>query len=137
MVVISPNKEGKNKLNKNIDGPSQQPTKRQPSYNISCSLNKSLYSHNLYKLKIHVSITALDLHCRTGQSGNYVSLRETLRSSPFSLSSKFNAPVSENGFYGKNDSCSDVSPPQYYSVLPFTQMSSQSIDDVGTFCTLF
>lgn len=85
VAVISPIvKVYKNKINRNTDGPSQQPTKRQPSYNTSCSLNKSLYSHNLsiYKLKIHVSVTALDLHLLNRSSGNPVSLRETFRSSP-------------------------------------------------------
>lgn len=139
VAVISPIiKVHKNKVNRNIDGPSQQPTKCQQSYNTSCSLNNSLYSHNLsiYKLKIHVSITVLDLHFLNRSSGNPVSLRETFRSSPFFCSILY-APVSENGFYGKNDSCSDTSSPQYHFVLPFTPMSSQSIDDVGTFCTLF
>lgn len=88
VAVISPIiKVHKNKVNRNIDGPSQQPTKCQQSYNTSCSLNKSLYSHNLsiYKLKIHVSITVLDLHFLNRSSGNPVSLRETFRSSPFSI----------------------------------------------------
>lgn len=62
---------------------------------------------------------------------------EKLLDPPLFFCSILYAPVSENGFYGKNDSCSYTSPPQYHFVLPFTPMSSQSIDDVGTFCTLF
>lgn len=61
--------------------------------------------------------------------------REKLLDPPLFFCSILYAPVS--GFYGKNESCSDTSPPQYHFVLPFTPMSSQSIDDVGTFCTLF
>lgn len=139
VAVISPIiKVHKNKVNRNIDGPSQQPTKCQQSYNTSCSLNNSLYSHNLsiYKLKIHVSITVLDLHFWTGQV-EILCPWEKLLDPPLFFCSILYAPVSENGFYGKNDSCSDTSSPQYHFVLPFTPMSSQSIDDVGTFCTLF